>query len=249
MSLQNPLAVLADIHGNSFALEAVLLDMKRRGINRFVNLGDSFYGPLDPAGTWHILREQDVPTVLGNQDRILMEGGFDWEQVPAFQAAVSALGEDGMAWLRDLPATRVIEGDILLCHGTPKDDMTYLIEEIGSGAPATRECRDIKNDLFPSANGCTLVLAGHSHHPGVVDCAGTTIVNPGSVGLPSYEDDSPPHIMSSGTPYAKYGVVARSEAGWQVEFISVQYDWQAAADMARTNGRDDWAQWLLTGLA
>lgn len=248
MSTQSPLAVLADIHGNSLALEAVLADAGRRGITRFVNLGDTFYGPLDPGGTWHILKCLDMPAILGNQDRILLEGGPDWENVPAFQAAVAALGEEGLDWLRALPATLVMD-DILLCHGTPRSDMEYLLEDISTGLPAMRDGLDIEDDIFPEAEGCSLILAGHSHHPGMVNCAGKTIVNPGSVGLPAYDDDAPPHIMASGSPHAKYAVLIHTASGWDTDFISVEYDWQAASDMARTNGRADWAEWLLTGMA
>lgn len=248
MTVQS-LAVLADIHGNSLALEAVLRDVRKRGLSRLVNLGDTFYGPLDPVGTWEIIKDSGMVSILGNQDRILLEGGTEWEEVPAFQAALKALGEDGMAWLRSLPATATIDTDILLCHGSPKDDMAYLLEDISTGLPAMRPCADIENDIRPEVEGCSLVVAGHSHHPGLVNCGDMTIVNPGSVGLPAYDDDAPPHIMASGSPHAKYAVLTRTQAGWGAEFVSVEYDWLAASDMARINGREDWAQWLLTGMA
>lgn len=249
MSTQSPIAVLADIHGNSLALRAVLDDARQRGITRFVNLGDTFYGPLDPGGTWRILRELDMPTILGNQDRILLEGGAGVEKIPAFQAVITALGDQGMHWLKALPATMVVDKDVLLCHGTPKDDMAYLLEDIATGLPALRDCQDMEADILPEAAGCSLILAGHSHHPGLVNCGERDLVNPGSVGLPAYDDDSPPHIMASGSPHAKYCIMKRTPSGWDADFLSVEYDWQAASDMARNNGREDWAEWLLTGMA
>jgi len=42
------LAVLSDIHGNIRALNAVIRDFERRGIDQVVNLGDGLYGPFDP---------------------------------------------------------------------------------------------------------------------------------------------------------------------------------------------------------
>jgi predicted phosphodiesterase len=42
-------AVIADVHGNRWALEAVLDDIARRGIRDIVNAGDHLSGPLDPA--------------------------------------------------------------------------------------------------------------------------------------------------------------------------------------------------------
>ena len=152
MTKQRTLAVLADIHGNSLALKAVLDDAKQRGLTRFVNLGDTFYGPLNPGGTWDILKDMDIPTILGNQDRLLLEGGPDWENVPSFQAAIDGIGNVGLDWVRSLPPTLVMD-DIMLCHGTPGDDMAYLLEDISTGLPAMRDCEDIEGDLFPTANG------------------------------------------------------------------------------------------------
>ena len=66
-------AALADIHGNSFALEAVLQDMDSLGIKDAVNLGDFFSGPIDAAKTAALLLERDFVSVRGNHDRYLIE--------------------------------------------------------------------------------------------------------------------------------------------------------------------------------
>ena len=249
MSTQKSLAVLADIHGNTLALEAVLADAGKRGLTRFANLGDTFYGPLDPAGTWNTLKNMKIPTVLGNQDRILIEGGPDLETLPAFLSTRNGIGFGGMAWLETLPVTFVLDEDILLCHGTPESDTTYLLEDISTGLPGLKSCDEIIGDLMPTAQNCTLVLTGHSHHAGLVNCQDITIVNPGSVGLPAYNDDDPPHIMASGSPHARYAILTFGPTGWDAEFIEVEYDWKQASNMARKNGREDWADWLLTGMA
>lgn len=249
MSTSESYAVLADIHGNALALEAVLNHARALGVTRFVNLGDTFYGPLDPAGTWAMLKETTMPTILGNQDRVMLEGGPQWEGVPTFIHTREAIGTDGLAWLRSLPATSRPEPDILLCHGTPRDDMTYLLEDIATGLPAMRGCEAIDELLGQKAAGVSLVLAGHSHHSGLLRCGDITMVNPGSVGLPAYDDDDPPHVMASGTPHARYAVITRTDHDWEVEFMTVDYDWHAAAEQARTNGREDWTRWLLTGIA
>ncbi|MCJ2165728.1 metallophosphoesterase family protein [Pseudodesulfovibrio sp. S3] len=243
------LVVLADIHGNSLALAAVLAHAKERGRTRFFNLGDTFYGPLDPAGTWRILRELDMPAVLGNQDRILLQGGQQWSGIPVFGRTLEAIGREGLDWLGSLPETLRPEPDILLCHGTPRNDTAYLLEDVSTGLPAMRPCRQMLDDLLPEAAGCSLVLTGHSHHAGLASCDDITVVNPGSVGLPAYDDIDPPHIMASGSPHASYAVLTRTENGWNAEFSEVEYDWEAAAAQARANGREDWARWLATGMA
>src|SRR5258706_11690882 len=68
---QTSLAVIADIHGNRWALEAVLQDIDRRGIQQTVNLGDHLTGPLDPAGTADLLIERGMLSICGNDDRVL----------------------------------------------------------------------------------------------------------------------------------------------------------------------------------
>ena len=118
-----PTAILTDIHGNTLALEAVLKDASERGIRHYLNLGDIFYGPLDPKGTWDILRSHPMPTILGNQDRILLEAGPDASS--HILAVRDAIGEEGLHWLGSLPTTLAL-GNAFLCHGTPHDDPEKL---------------------------------------------------------------------------------------------------------------------------
>ena len=74
------------------------------------------------------------------------------------------------------------------------------------------------------------------------------MLNPGSVGLPAYTDDAPNfYEMDSGSPHAKYALLTNNENVWSVEQIEVGYDWEAAANKAEKNGRNDWTGWLRTG--
>ena len=40
ISLMNPIALISDIHGNIDALDAVLFDLQKRGIDEILCLGD-----------------------------------------------------------------------------------------------------------------------------------------------------------------------------------------------------------------
>lgn len=76
------------------------------------------------------------------------------------------------------------------------------------------------------------------------------IVNPGSVGLPAYDDIHPfPHAIENGSPHAGYATVTRERGGWQASFHLVRYDWERTARYAEENGRADWARALRSGHA
>jgi hypothetical protein len=94
------------------------------------------------------------------------------------------------------------------------------------------------------------ILCGHDHLPGSRELPdGRVIVNPGSVGLQAYEDDTPwPHAVATGSPHARFAVITRLSGDWRVAHIRLEYDWKVAAHVATNNGRDDWAHWLRTGL-
>jgi predicted phosphodiesterase len=53
------ISFVSDIHGNLPALEAVVKDIDRRGVDAVINLGDSLSGPLMPLETARFLMAQD----------------------------------------------------------------------------------------------------------------------------------------------------------------------------------------------
>ena len=60
------LAAISDIHGNLPALQAVLADIERQGVDQVVNLGDILSGPLQPAETAELLMARNFTTIRGN---------------------------------------------------------------------------------------------------------------------------------------------------------------------------------------
>jgi predicted phosphodiesterase len=241
-------AVMSDIHGNTWALDAVLADVKRRGITEIINLGDSVYGSLDPAGTVDRLIAAAAQSISGNQDRIL---GGELPEVRGsrdYQFVTSQLGEERLRYMTSLPPTLVI-GDIFACHGTPEADDIYLLETVTEDGFGLSDTDRVLGALKGVGQG--LILCGHSHLSRTVMLpTGQLVVNPGSVGIPAYTDDLPYfHRVESGSPHARYAVVTRGEAGWSVEHVALPYAWREAADMARRQGRADRARWIETGRA
>ena len=239
------IAVLADVHGNVDALRAVIADLKQQSPDLTVNLGDCLSGPLWPAETADLLIDLGWPTVRGNHDRWLTAppdpvGPWEADTLPHLTAAHHA-------WLAALPATRIVD-DAFLCHATPRSDTTYWLHELrpdGSFAetPPDRVARQ--------ADGIaqSLILCGHTHIARAVRLAdGRMVVNPGSVGCPGFEDDTPVyHRAEAGLPHAAYAVLDRMAQGWAVSFRRIPYDTRRAVARAAALGRPDWASVLATG--
>src|SRR3954468_17005401 len=213
--MRHRIALLADIHANVWALEAVLADVRKQGVDLLWNLGDILHGALKPRATYDLLRSADIAlTIRGNQDRELYEPNPD----PKTQWMIRDLGTDPIEWLCGLPATVVFEDEVLLCHGSPADDRCYLLAEVMSGRPQVRGAEEIANLLGDASQ--PLIVCGHTHIPRLVRLAnGQTIVNPGSVGLAAYIDDAPvPHAMENYSPDASYAIVEKTRSGWDVTF-------------------------------
>ncbi len=240
-------AILADIHGNSSALEAVLTDMDKIGISDALNLGDHFSGPLDASTTAALLMDRDFVSIRGNHDRWLVEKD-PAEMGASDKVAFEQLGQNQLDWLKDLPATRVVFDEVFLCHGTPSSDLIYWLERVElDGTVRTATLDEIETEAVGVS--ATLILCGHTHIPRLLRLRdGRIILNPGSVGCPGYDDDAPVyHRMQTGTPNASYAVAETSHDGWLVTFRSVPYDSRPMIKLARSNARDEWAQALSTG--
>ncbi|MDW9249598.1 calcineurin-like phosphoesterase superfamily domain protein [Burkholderia cepacia] len=161
--------------------------------------------------------------------------------------AHDTLRADHLAWIAALPERATLDGDVLMVHGTPGSDVAYFLETVtpdGCRAATPAEIAQRAGD-----EPASLILCGHTHIPRTARLDdGRLIVNPGSVGLQAYADDLPhPHRIETGSPHARYAMVSRTAAGWNVEFHAVEYDWHTAAATAASRGRDDWTVALRTG--
>ncbi|WP_421759229.1 metallophosphoesterase family protein [Devosia sp.] len=227
-------AVLSDAHGNLLALEAVLDDIAREGVDATVALGDFVSGPFDPAGVADRFIGLGLPSVRGNHDRYITDGREkDWH--------IDALARDTLnavqhAWLAALPATEVLDGQILLSHGTPLDDNTgwldgFVGETVTLLPPSTIEGHAAGFD-YP------VLLCGHTHVPRSVRLKdGRLVVNPGSVGLP----------FEIGSPDARYAIIEKRGGRWSTQLRAIPYDHELAAKQARDKGYDNWAEAISGG--
>lgn len=133
------LAFVSDMHGNLAALESVIKDLRHRGLDQVVNLGDSLSGPLLPEETALRLRELPWLHVAGKHER-------QWLTLPRSQQNASdryssaRLNVESRPWLSshvDSCDPRLHEArlwsdglgeDVARCHGSPRSDLDYRLE-------------------------------------------------------------------------------------------------------------------------
>lgn len=239
-------AAISDIHGNVAALDAVLTDAARRQVEQIVNLGDICSGGLFPRETAERLMPLGLPTIRGNHERQLSDQSPEQMGLSDRHAATTMLPEQ-RAWLTELPASLWLFDDVLLVHGTPDSDLTYLLETVTETGIRPATPSEVEQRV--KSVDASVILCGHTHLQRTMRLDdGRLIVNPGSVGLPAYDDDRPhPHVVESGSPHARYAVLSDEGGGWAVDLLSVEYDWEQAARDAEANGRIDWSRALRSG--
>lgn len=241
------IAIVSDIHGNLAALEAVHADIRRRGADQVVNLGDSLSGPLLPRETAQFLMAEGWLSIAGNHERQLLacaatRGGLSDEY------AYSQLAVRDLAWVRGLPGTAELDGGgVLLCHGTPASDLQYLLETVAESGIRAASSEEVEARL--GVLNASVVACGHSHVPRCVRSSGGQVVlNPGSVGLQAYDAERPyPHVVATGSPDARYAILERHGGQWLASLLCVPYDHESMALLAAERGRPEWAHALRSG--
>jgi predicted phosphodiesterase len=194
--------VVADIHGNAAALDAVIADSARLSIDYWWALGDLvLFGPRPVEVLDALTGLGNVAYVSGNTDRYVTAG----EQPAPHATAAEAAGDVGLVerygamagaigWTRGalsqagclpfiagLPAEQRVglpDGSTLLgVHATPgRDD--------GPGIDRRIADRELYPLLRPGQ--AATIVGGHTHDPTDRTVGGIRALNPGSVGLPRH---------------------------------------------------------------
>jgi len=223
------LAIISDIHSNIDALNQVLPELDKEGVDLILNLGDTVGYNAGPNECVELLAGRPVWSLAGNHDLAL----FDAERAESFniiahQAIVwcrEALGQKHHDFFRSLPLTREGEG-FLACHGTPSSPDAYISFHFQGKRVFNylRQKADIKVCFFGHTHRRALwyrdirgTVATQTIRPGkmVLDRSCQYLVNPGSVGQPR-----------DGNPQAAYAIFDDQE--FSIHFKSIPYDVQAA---------------------
>jgi len=237
------IGLIADIHGNLLALDAVLAELEREDVDQIVCLGDVAVGP-QPAETLARVKELGCPVVMGNWDAAFIRGmpkprdevgellveignwwaGFlsseDREFMESFQPTVDLM-------LGSTPA--------LAFHGSPKSYDDWIF--------STTPDEEMRPMLIDTE--VPVLLGGHTHVQMIRRYGASVIVNPGSVGLPFRQWWPRPVRIS---PWAEYGIVGGESAHLSIELHRTPFDVDAFLELSRESGMphaDWWANsWL-----
>jgi predicted phosphodiesterase len=256
------IAAISDIHGNLNALQAVLAEIDREGVDQIINCGDTLGGPLESAKTADLLMAHGIPMIAGNHERQLIT--LPPEKLNRSDACTaSEINEAHREWLASAPPTMWLADDVFICHGTPTSDLHYWLETITDdfGQDGSVGVRPASHAEVLQRVGrgehtqrASLIICGHTHVPRVAqvnspdDGHAITIVNAGSVGLPGYDDIHPhKHWIETGSPHARYALMEKTAQGWNAQLRSVAYDFEPMAQLADRRNRPDWALPLRTG--
>nr|WP_240193464.1 metallophosphoesterase family protein [Desulfobulbus alkaliphilus] len=221
------MAIVADIHGNFRALQAVLADIAVMKVELILSLGDNIgYGP-EPEEVVQALRHHQVVSVMGNHELGLISRSYYRRLHGTARESLaltrSLLSAESLAWLEDLPTVH-IRDDARFVHGCPPESMTvYLF------SPTENRLQRVFAS-YPERFcfvGHTHVFGLYAEQGGRVDRRKLTVgklrldqesrylVLPGSVGQP----------RDNVNRYAKYLLWDRVEN--RIEIRSLAYDVQA----------------------
>lgn len=223
--------ILADIHGNSIALNKVLEDIQSiGGVDEYWFLGDFAAIGHDPIGVLEqISNLSNTRFIRGNTDRYICTGELPRPQFPdvikdpslaqlhiqivrSFSWTAGAISAAGwLPWFKKLTLDmRFILPDgsrVLAVHAAPGTD---------DGTGINLNISDEELLKLISGVDAELVLVGHTHLPFDRTVGNIRVVNPGSISNPF-----PPDLRTS------YAILEADENGYKLNHKQVDYDREA----------------------
>jgi predicted phosphodiesterase len=231
------IALIADIHGNLLALDAVLAELERERIDRILCLGDVAVGP-QPTESVERVRNLGCPVVMGNWDAYFLRG-FP----PAENELAQRLTEIAAWWAEKLSAEHreymagfaqglELELDganrLLAYHGSPRSYEDFVYATTG----------DDELDAMLDGARAPVIALGHTHFQMLRRYEDVMLVNPGSVGLPFARRA---RVMPM-SPWAEYGVLSVEDGRLSVDLRRTSYDVNALRQLISGSGMPH-AEW------
>jgi len=185
------IAIVSDIHGNRTAFEAVLADLRQASPDLILHGGDLADSGSSPVEIVDQIRDLGWQGVVGNTDEMLFkpesltEFGSQSPNLQALFAVIEemavatreALGEERLAWLRDLPRIQ-IHSPMALVHASPESPWRAPLHTAS----------DAELEAVYGPLGQPIAIYAHIHRAYIRSVSGVIVANTGSVSL-SYDGD------------------------------------------------------------
>jgi len=222
------IAAFGGVYANPHALQALLADVRRRGCERILNLGDLGGFGAECDAVWPLL--DDVESIAGNYDIAIGRGdedcgcGYASERDNEFAQLMyyytrEHTGTEFAAWMRGLPGElRFAAGgvDVHCVHGSPLAVNDFLWESLGDD--------ELRERLRLS--GADVLLCTHTGIPWQRRVDETLIVNVGAVGRPA----------NDGRTETWHAILELAGGEASAELVPLAYDWRAQAASMRAAG-------------
>ena len=156
------IAFFGGVYNNYLALEAAILDARRRGAERMFCLGDlGAFGP-HPDRVFPLLMDNNIECIQGNYDHSIGNDLNDCQcgytdprdnyfaQI-SYEYTYENTSESNRRWMRDLPGELRFEVDgvrFLLCHGSPRKTNEFLWESTTSTQFLEKLAREYDADVI-----------------------------------------------------------------------------------------------------
>jgi predicted phosphodiesterase len=251
------IALFGGVYSNYLALEALLDDASRRGVERLYCLGDlGAFGPF-PDRVCRILRETGIAVIQGNYDNSIGNGLADCQcgYTDARDNYFAKLSYDytfqhtsgaHKAWMQKLPPEiRVQVGPYraLLCHGSPRKTNEFLWETTTSDAFLNWLLEKYETDLIVGTH-----TGLHWHRE---PAPGKHFINCGAIGRPPNDGRTSVvyTIISAGNAVsADIAGKAQNVCSLEVDFVRLDYDHERlAAEMAGEGLPEEFIETIRTG--
>lgn len=174
-------ALLGDIHGNSYALEKVI-SLLSKEIDELWVTGDLIGYYYNANEVIEILSQYKCKIIQGNHERYLYKALADAQSLKSYtekygtslEQTIQSLTKKNLQFLIDLPITCEIKTDnktTLICHGSPWDMDEYVYPD----------CSDETKHKYDNYS-YDYIIQGHTHYPMMFERGHKKIINPGSIG-------------------------------------------------------------------
>jgi predicted phosphodiesterase len=236
------IAVFSDIHGNAFAFDVILADLKRETFDHIVCLGDAIQGGPQPAEVVAQLRTLGCPIIMGNADSFMLTGNDSGREETSDERerklnevrewSMSRLSDDDKAFIAAFKPTVEIPlepwRNLLCFHGSPDDFDDVIL-------PTTPE-EDFQKMLTPYLPH--IMTGGHTHMQQIrrIGAHDAFYFNPGSVGF-AYSHQQPDDEQFHADAWAEYAILTANAGKLSLEFRRLPYDAQPMIDIYHASGR------------